>query len=262
VKAQLDYSWRLFATGMAFVVFGICGLLFSTLVFPPLCLWPYRASRQRAVTTIIHWFFRALIETLQRIGVMRLDLTGGAALRSSGPVIIVANHPTYLDVIVLLALTPAACCVVKRSHWRNPCLWGIVRAANYISNEDPLTVVDAGLRQLAAGYTVVIFPEGTRSPAPDRLHPFSRGFAHMALRTDRAILPVLMDCDPPAFTKQMRWYQVPSRPFCISVNVLEPVEAERFAVQSASPALAARSLTRAMETHFNERLADHGFFET
>ena len=76
---------------------------------------------------------------------------------------------------------------------------------------------------------MIIFPEGTRSPAPNRLHAFSRGFAHMALKVGAPIVPVLMDCDPPAFTKQMRWYDVPARAFRMRVNVLEPLGVEQLA---------------------------------
>jgi 1-acyl-sn-glycerol-3-phosphate acyltransferase len=153
--------------------------------------------------------------------------------------------------------------VVKNAHWGNPCFWGIVRAAEYVSNVDPIELVEASARQIAAGYTMIIFPEGTRSPAPNRLHAFSRGFAHIALKAGTPILPVLMDCDPPAFTKQMRWYHVPSRAFRIRVNVLEPVAADKLeAHDSSSPALAARTLTSAIEAHINQRLFDYGFFET
>merc|ERR1719221_559286 len=109
---------------------------------------------------------------------------------------------------------------------------------------------------------MIIFPEGTRSPAPNRLHAFSRGFAHIALKACTPILPVLMDCDPPAFTKQMRWYDVPSRAFRIRVSVLERVAADRPVAHDSSPALAARTLTSAIEAHINQRLFDYGFFET
>ncbi|HEV7834591.1 MAG TPA: 1-acyl-sn-glycerol-3-phosphate acyltransferase [Caballeronia sp.] len=267
MKARLNYGWRLVATGMSFVVFGVCGLLFSVLVFPLAWLWPHRASRQRVVTTIIHRFFRALVAFLQWVGVMELEVSGAAALRDAGPVVVVANHPTYLDVVVLLALTPSACCVVKNAHWGNPCFWGIVRAAEYVSNVDPVELVEAGARQIAAGYTMIIFPEGTRSPGPNRLHAFSRGFAHIALKAGTPILPVLMDCDPPAFTKQMRWYHAPSRAFRIRVSVLDAVAADQLMAHDAShealsPALAARTLTSAVEAHINQRLFDYGFFET
>ena len=262
MTARLDYLWRLCATGLAFVVFGVCGVLFSLIVFPLAWLWPHRASRQRAVTNVIHWFFRALVAVLQRVGVMELEVEGGAALRASRPAIIVANHPTYLDVMVLLSLTPHACCVVKNAHWSNPCFYGIVRAAEYVSNADPVELVEAGARQLAAGYTMIIFPEGTRSPAPNRLHAFSRGFAHMALKAGAPILPVLMDCDPPAFARQMRWYHVPARAFRMRVSVLEPIGVESLAAHDTPPAIAARNVTSAIEAHITQHLFDYGFFKT
>ena len=260
--ARLDYGWRFCATGLAFVVFGLCGMLFSLLVFPLAWIWPHRASRQAAVTRVIYWFFRALVAVLQHIGVMSLDVSGARVLRAGGPAVVVANHPTYLDVMVLLSLTPHACCVVKNAHWRNPCFWGIVRSAEYVSNADPAELVEAGARQLAAGYTMIIFPEGTRSPAPNRLHAFSRGFAHMALKVGAPIVPVLMDCDPPAFTKQMRWYDVPARAFRIRVNVLEPLGVGQFAPLDTPPALAARSVTSAVEAHMTQHLFAYGFFKT
>jgi 1-acyl-sn-glycerol-3-phosphate acyltransferase len=240
----------------------VCGFLFSAIVFPLAWLWPHRASRQRAVTAVIHGFFRALVAVLQFVGVMKLEVEGGDALRTRHPAIVVANHPTWLDVMVLLSLTPRACCVVKNAHWGNPCFYGIVRAAEYVSNADPVELVEAGSRQLEAGYTMIIFPEGTRSPAPNRLHAFSRGFAHMAIKAGTPILPVLMDCDPPVFTKQLRWYNVPARAFRMRVNVLEPVGVEQLSDHETSPALAARSVTSAIEAHITQHLFDYGFFKT
>ncbi|MGF6568331.1 1-acyl-sn-glycerol-3-phosphate acyltransferase [Paraburkholderia sp. GAS333] len=262
MTARFDYLWRLFATAMALIVFGICGVLFSMLVFPLAWAWPHRASRQRAVAGVIHWFFRALVAVLRCAGVMELDVAGAKALRARGPSIVVANHPTYLDVMVLLSLTPRACCVVKNAHWSNPCFWGIVRSAEYISNADPSQLIEAGAQQLAAGYTMIIFPEGTRSPAPNRLHAFSRGFAHMALKVGTPIVPVLIDCDPPVFTKQMRWYDVPARAFRMRVNVLEPLGIGQFVEHDTTPALAARSVTNAVEAHITQHLFDYGFFKT
>jgi 1-acyl-sn-glycerol-3-phosphate acyltransferase len=261
MAARLDYGWRLFATALCFAVFCICGLLFTVVAFPLASLWPHRDSRQRAVATVIHWFFKALVVALQRTGVMELDIAGAQALRSGGPAVVVANHPTYLDVVVLLSLTPLACCVVKNAHWRNPCFWGIVRAAQYVSNADPVGFVEDCARQLARGYTLIIFPEGSRSPGPNRLHAFSRGFAHTALEAEAPIVPVLMHCDPPALTKQMRWYHLPARRFRITVNVLDAVGVERFASRETPPALAARSVASAIEAHITQHLFDYGFFK-
>ena len=260
--ARIGRAWRLIATGAAFSAFGICGVFFSVLVFPFAWLWPHRASSQRVVAAVIHGFFRALVSLLEAIGVMRLDVSGAAALSARTPAIIVANHPTYLDVVVLLSLIPRACCVVKNAHWGNPCFWGIVRAAQYVSNADPSELIEAGARQLAAGYTMIIFPEGTRSPGGDRLHPFSRGFAHMALHSRVPIRPVLIDCDPPAFTKSMRWYHVPSRPFRMRIAALEPLELQRMPEPGTPHTAAARVLAKAVQAHITEHLFAYGFFKT
>jgi 1-acyl-sn-glycerol-3-phosphate acyltransferase len=263
MKSRLDCHWRLVATALAFTTFGVCGLAFSLVLFPLAWLWPHRASKQCAVTGVIHAFFRALVAVLQWVGVMELDARGVEALRRSShdPAIVVANHPTWLDVMVLLSLTPRACCVVKSVHWGNPFFWGVVRAAEYVSNGTPLELLEAGAQQLARGYTLIIFPEGTRSPGRNRLHTFSRGFAHVALRSGATILPVLMSCDPPAFTKGMRWYDVPDRAFCIRVKVLDPVVPAEFASREDPIALAARTMTREIEARITQHLYDYGFFK-
>jgi 1-acyl-sn-glycerol-3-phosphate acyltransferase len=254
---------------MAFVVFGISGGVFSLCFLPLMLLWPHRRSRQRAVTFGIHCFFRSLVAVLGWLQVMYVDAQGASHLRRRGPCIVVANHPTYLDVMVLLSMTPRACCVVKNAHWRNPCFWGIVRAASYVSNADPEALVREGAKQLSQGYTVIVFPEGTRSPGPDRLHAFSRGFAHMALQAGATIRPVLLHCSPAAFTKRMRWYDVPPRAFTLRVRVLDvvtpPPAHEGAPMQTSavpSLAMAARRLTKMVETLMYQRLKDHGFFET
>ena len=258
-----DYHWRLAATAVAFAAFGVCGLGFSLILFPLASVWPHRDSKQRIIVAIIHTFFRALVAVLVRVGVMKLDVHGARALKrdTQRAAIVVANHPTWLDVMVLLSLTPRACCVVKSAHWSNPFFWGVMRAAEYVSNADPVELVEAGARQLARGYTMIIFPEGTRSPAGNRLHAFSRGFAHMALQSGAPILPVLMDCDPPAFTKDMRWHDVPERAFHMQVNVLEPLRADELVARDEPPALAARSVTSAIEAHITQHLIDYGFLK-
>jgi hypothetical protein len=83
----------------------------------------------------------------------------------------------------------------------------------------------------------------------------------MALNVGAPILPVLMDCDPPAFTKTMRWYDVPPRAFCMKVAVLPAVSAARYVPPGAPAMLAARALTTGIETHITDHLLQYGFLE-
>jgi len=262
VRARFNYGWRWFATGASLLGFGLCGLLFSLVLFPLGWLWPHKVTRTRAVTGLIYLFFRILVSTLQRVGVMELEVQQRALLARRQPMIVIANHPTWLDVVVLLSLMPTACCVVKNAHWRNPCFWGIVRAAQYISNADPTELIATGVERLAAGYSLIIFPEGTRSKACGTLHPFSRGFAYLALTSGNAVLPVLIECVPRVFGKHQRWFHIPDRPFRMRVAVLDEVCASDWVEAEMPGPIAARTLTQAMQHHISKQLIEHGYSQT
>ncbi|MDR5801390.1 1-acyl-sn-glycerol-3-phosphate acyltransferase [Caballeronia sp. LZ001] len=265
MRARVSFAWRWIATGLIFLSFGMCGAAFSLLLFPLTLAWPHRTSAQFVSTRIVHLYFRALTALLQAIGVMRLEVDANVRNIKRGA-IIVANHPTYLDVMILLALIPSACCVVKHAHWRNPCFFGIVRATRYVSNRDHATLIEESVQRLCEGYSMIVFPEGTRSPANGGLHPFSRGFAHMMLAMhahadapSTSIVPVVLTCDPPVFTKERRWYHVPRRPFCFRVSLTGALDARQWSAPDAAPAVAARVLASGIQNHISQHLLKHEF---
>jgi 1-acyl-sn-glycerol-3-phosphate acyltransferase len=166
-------------------------------------------------------------------------------LRGPGPRLVVANHPTLIDVIAIIACMPQADCVVKGAHWRNPLMRAIVRGADYIPNTDGDGLVSTCVERLREGRSLLLFPEGTRSPE-GRLGAFHRGAAHIALRSGCDVLPVTIRCDPPAFTKGARWHDVPDRIIELTVEVRDPFPVpERLPSLPETP-LAARRMTVAL----------------
>src|SRR5581483_482220 len=160
--ARLDSAWRSGVIGACFVLFGIGGIVLSLFVFPLLRLMPGgRAPRERRARVLVRWSFLALLGLLQALRILRLEKRNLAALRNTGPALVLANHPCYLDIVVLIAHIPDAICVVKSALWRNPFLGGVVRAAGYIRNDKPETLVPSCAAGLARGLPLVIFPEGT-----------------------------------------------------------------------------------------------------
>lgn len=249
---SLNYCWRLAATGMCFAVFGMGGLLLSTLVFPMLMLLP-KKNRDLRARWIIHKSFGLFMRLMQAVGVMRFEVIGADRLRSCANLLVLANHPTLIDVVALVSLMPTASCVVKRALWDNPFLGGVVRAADYISNSEPEKLIDDCAADLAAGNALIIFPEGTRSQPGRPLH-FLRGAAYIALRSGRPIQPVLIDCKPTTLTKRERWYQIPQRRFHLRVAALDPVDTTRWVRHEDQPAIAARKLSFGLEEYFNQEL--------
>lgn len=252
MTASLNYYWRLAATGGCFAAFGIGGLALSVLVFPILLLIPGKARSRRA-RWIIHKSFGIFMRLMETVGIMRLEVIGGDRLRHCRNTLVLANHPTLIDVVALISLMPEASCVVKRALWKNPFLGGVVRAADYVSNSEPENLIDDCADDLAAGNPLIIFPEGTRSP-PGKPLRFLRGAAYIALKSGVPILPVLIECSPTTLTKREKWYQIPHRRFHLRVEVLAPTSASRWIKAGDASTIAARKLTLALETYFTQEL--------
>lgn len=256
MSAKLGYLWRLAATGFCFFAFSAGGLVLSVAVFPVLMLLP-PASRARHARHAIRQSFRLFLRVMEALGIMRMELVGAEKLRRCSGMLVLANHPTLIDVVALLSVLPTASCVVKQALWRNPFLGGVVRAANYISNAEGEPLVDACVRHLADGHPLIIFPEGTRS-RPGQPIRFLRGASFIALKSGVPILPVLIHCDPPTLTKRERWYQIPPRRFRLRIEVLDSVDARRWVATNEASPLLARRLTRGLEGYFARELARYG----
>lgn len=250
----INYYWRLLATGACFAVFGLGGLGLWALVFPALGIIP-GGRRSERIQWVVHKSFAAFLWLMETVGVMRMEVSGAEKLRNSQGALVLANHPTLIDVVALVSLMPAASCVVKQALWLNPFLGGVVRAAGYISNSDSDSLIDDCASALKSGRSLVIFPEGTRTQPGEPLG-FQRGAAYIAMRSGVPVVPVLIDCRPTTLTKCEKWYQIPPRRFHLRIRVLDPVPSNRWIEPSETQTVAARKLTRAFEGFFIKELSE------
>ena len=254
--ATLNSWWRACVVACCFAAVGLGGLFYVLTVFPALRLGPGgRAGHTRRVRAVIRWSFQMVVWALYLGGAMRVERRNADLLAASRgrPVLVLANHPCYLDILVLLALIPDALCVVKSSVWWNPFYGGVVRAAGYLSNDDPEKLVAACATALRAGSPLIIFPEGTRT-APGEPLRFMRGAARIALASGAAIQPILLRCDPPAFTRGGRWYQQPPYGFRLTVEAKPLIGATELLAGESASGFKPRALTRALERFFTSQL--------
>jgi 1-acyl-sn-glycerol-3-phosphate acyltransferase len=251
--ATLNWYWRSAVVTACFVAFAISGVGFTLVLFPLLCL--LGTERRIACSQwLIHKFFSFIIAVLRAGGCMHLQTAGIERLKKAGAVLIVANHPTYIDVVVLLSLIPGANCVVKSDHWENPVFGGILRAAGWIRSSRADQLLDGCNAALAAGRPLIIFPEGTRTRRGEPMK-FLQGAAYVAFKSTRPIVPVLLHCEPVFLSKGDPWYQATRRPFVFRVLVREPMRAEALTGAQRSPVVAARRLSSALESYFTKELA-------
>ena len=248
------YYWRLLATAVSFLLFGVGGLCLRLLVFPLLAGLPGDAARhrQRARHTI-SWLFWRFIRFMAASGVLTYEVKGAEKLGRPGQMII-ANHPSLIDVVFLIGLVRQANCVVKQSLWHNPCTRGPVRSAEYISNDGSIDMLDSAVTALQGGQTLIIFPEGTRTQ-PGQPPAFHRGAAAIALRGAKIITPVTIKVTPSTLTKAEPWYRIPQCRVHFSLQVGADIDPQAFAAQGPAPQ-ASRKLNDHLHQHFTKELAE------
>ena len=253
LSRRADWCWRLMGTGLGFLFFGLGGVLLRVLVFPMqrMLAGGHARSRLRARATVSA-SFRFFINGLSFLRVLRCEVVGAERLGQSGQLIL-ANHPSLLDVVIVLAQpTMRHCgCIVKQGLWRNPMTRGPVQAAGYIPNDDGLAVLEQSVAELQAGHSLLIFPEGTRT-TPGQMPVFHRGACSIALRGARVLTPVRISVVPSSLSKNQPWYRIPAQRIVFRVEVGEDIDPQQWLNASPMP-LATRRLNEHLHQLFSRQ---------
>ena len=140
-----------------------------------------------------------------RTGVGWLHWSCGLRYRISGlenipaaPCVVVANHQSALETLLLWCIFPRLSYVLKQELLRIPIIgWGLRLSWPIGIDRDAgkralVQVIEEGKIRLAAGFNVVIFPEGTRHPC-GAVGPFSSTAAGLAIRAHAPLLPIAVN---------------------------------------------------------------------
>jgi 1-acyl-sn-glycerol-3-phosphate acyltransferase len=125
------------------------------------------------------------------------QVTGLEYLRAAGPAILACNHASYIDSVVLMAALPTDFrFVAKRALSAYPVTGTVIRAAGHLTIEKAdvsgrLTGADEMTARLAAGDSLLVFPEGTFVRSPGIL-PFRLGAFRAAAAAGRPVVPIAL----------------------------------------------------------------------
>lgn len=250
---KISRAWRIVGTGISFSVFGILGLLLAATAFPLTRIAVRdRVAREFYNQKLIHWNFRLFVRLMVAVGVLEVTVRNGDEMARPGQLVI-ANHPSLIDIVLLVSLMPQADCVVKKEAWSNPFMRGAISATGYLPNDAGDKLVDACVERLRAGRSLVLFPEGTRSPKGS-IGPFRRGFAHVALESGATLRTVVIRCEPPTLMRGQPWYDVPDRRVQMTVDCGETVDPRKLAEGAPTRGVAARRIAAALRDFYGETL--------
>ena len=178
-----------------------------------------------------------------------LSVDGRARIRRDETYVMVANHLSLLDILALFRLFEHFKWVSKIENFRVPLIGWNMSLNRYIKlrrgdRQSVVQMMQACLETLAQGSSILMFPEGTRSPTGE-LRGFKSGAFELALRGRRPILPIVIQGTAAALPK--RGFVLRGR-HPIRIRVLDPIPFESFADETVE------ELTRRVHRLYVEEL--------
>ena len=154
------------------------------------------------------------------------------------PVILVSNHQSMIDILVLYHLFAPYKWVSKKENFRIPLIGWLMRLNKYIeidraSRESHLRFMKKSADYLNGNSSLLMFPEGTRYPG-GKLGAFKEGAFRMAHDNRVDIIPVVLDGTAHALPKKGAILTGFSR---IRVRVMDPIPYEEFSDMSSKETL-------------------------
>lgn len=260
---RLKLFWRTIATALGFLLFGLGSLELVLFVCPCIVVFSKcRNQRSRNIQRAISFHFKVFLVMIQWMEIMRVELHGLEKMADDKGVLIIANHPTLIDIVVMMAYLPEVDCVVKERLWKNPLLRWIVLTAGYIKNSaEPEVLFERCCDRLSQGRNLIVFPEGTRTIV-GKYPVFQRGGARIALKACCSLRFIYLSCTPATLSKKHKWYDIPDRPFTYCLRVGRALDTTPWQEPNLRPSIGSRQLTDYISIHYLEEMRVHEITET
>lgn len=177
------------------------------------------AQATRLGRSAIRTGFRLYVRLLTLICGCRFDFRELEELARQGkPLVVVANHPSLLDAVILVSRLPNAVCIMKASLMNNLLLGAGARMARYIVNDSPLPMIRNAIHELREGACLIIFPEGTRTSTPP-VGPCASTAGILAARAGVPVQVLLIEMSSLYLGKYWPIWKPPQLPLTIRVRL-------------------------------------------
>lgn len=247
---KINYLWRLCATLLGFVLFGVGGLLCKLILLPyTLKSTQNDLPRQLKARRLVGGIWLIFVKYLTATGILSVEFKGVEKLGRAGQLVL-ANHPSLLDVVLIISHVPHLNCVVKKDLLNNPTMNSQIRATGYIPNEENEEMLAELHQVFESGQSLLIFPEGTRTgwDGEVKMH---RGAVSIGLRSAKIITPVVIKMSPLGLKKGQAWYHIAPQKMHYEITAGEDIDPQTWLAEKPLP-IAARRLNDYLQNYFND----------
>ena len=190
-----------------FFIFGIGAVILNFLLFP------FIKNNKELCSDIIHNTWRFFVNLMMFLKLFRLDVKKLEKIENK---VIVSTHPSFIDIVILIALIPRSTCFVKKELAHNSILKNLVTSI-FITNEVELDELKSeSKKMLDRGFNVIIFPSGIRHRR-DEFPKIRKGASLVALNAGKNIVPVKVFSDRDFLFINQPFYAVSDR--CVNFEI-------------------------------------------
>ena len=204
-------SFFYFGTTMLFVVNPITWIFFA--------IHGDNAAARARYHRFVHWVAGHYVRL---IGGLRLTIDTDQSSFTDRQAVIISNHQSFIDIILCLSLSPKIVMVVKEYVWHSPFLGVVARYLDCVPTSYDDERREATVKRIIEeGYSLFVFPEGTRT-ATGEIGRFHRGAFYYAEQYNLPIQPLLIE----GMTDYMGKRQFALKPYDVRLNVLPLIPAD------------------------------------
>lgn len=205
------FSFFYFGTTMLFIVNPITWIFFA--------IHGNNAATRARYHRFAQWVAGHYV---RMIGGLRLTIDEGQTALTDQQAVIISNHQSFIDIILCLSLSPKIVMIVKDYVWYNPFLGVVARYLDCIPTSFDDERREATVKRIIdEGYSLFVFPEGTRTTTGE-IGRFHRGAFYYAELYNLPIQPLLIE----GMTDYMGKRQFVLKPYDVRLTVLPLVPAE------------------------------------
>ena len=243
VSNKALYVYRILMKWLSFFIFGFSSLILGIIIFPPLRLvLRSREQFKRYGRRFVSFYMNVFVSFMHIVGIVNLEAGSREPYLHLSSKIIVANHPSLLDIVMLLSLIPNADCIVNARLALN--IIGVVIRQLYILNSLEFDdLLRASSESLDQGNCLIIFPEGTRTPRSEKII-LKKGAARISLFCNCGIIPLhIGGTDKFGLGKRDPWTGFnPRERYVYRISMGEEIHPEKY-LSLSSPA-AVKTMTK------------------
>ena len=227
--------FRSFLVIICFGIFGLGSVLVNFLVFP------FIKKNKELCSDIIRFLWRFFVQLLVILRLIKIDIKRLDKIENK---IIVATHPSFIDIVILMSLIPKSTCFVKKELTSNPILKNIISSIfvpNDIEIED---LEERSKRILDRGFNLIIFPTGIRHRKNEHLK-IKKGAALAALCSGRNIVPIKIFTDDDFLFINEPFYAVGSKTVTFELEMCDEIRIEDY--KNESEIVTKKEITKQIE---------------